>query len=226
MHDIVTGERNVEEARGYYAMEFLDARRKKPTPYMDELKFERVPRRPTPMRFPLVCRRVLNRDMSVPLTFVIFDVLWHKGIDLTTRPYPVGLASGDLDFTPGLAAGMAGSARVELAGARLAIDHRLAAAASGGRDVAPPGRSAGRRGRVRCDPARGRPLAPAACRGRRHSRRTDRRERWPEHAHARVRSQPGVSAEMRGRRSPLAIDAGPPPGDTLASRRSPLDSAP
>jgi ATP-dependent DNA ligase len=23
--------------------------------------------------FPLVCRRVLNRDMSVPLTFVIFD---------------------------------------------------------------------------------------------------------------------------------------------------------
>ena len=25
--------------------------------------------------FPLVCRRVLNRDMSVPLTFVIFDLL-------------------------------------------------------------------------------------------------------------------------------------------------------
>ena len=37
--------------------------------------------------FPLVCRRVLNRDMSVPLTFVIFDVLRHKGVDLTTRPY-------------------------------------------------------------------------------------------------------------------------------------------
>ena len=40
MHDIVTGERNVEEAREYYAKEFLDARRKKPTPYMDKLKFE------------------------------------------------------------------------------------------------------------------------------------------------------------------------------------------
>ena len=40
MHDIVTGERNVEEAREHYAKEFLDAKRKKPTPYMDELKFE------------------------------------------------------------------------------------------------------------------------------------------------------------------------------------------
>ena len=37
--------------------------------------------------FPLVCRRVLNRDMSVPLTFVIFDLLRQKGVDLTTRPY-------------------------------------------------------------------------------------------------------------------------------------------
>ena len=25
--------------------------------------------------------------MSVPLTFVIFDLLRHKGVDLTTRPY-------------------------------------------------------------------------------------------------------------------------------------------
>lgn len=37
--------------------------------------------------FPLVCRRVLNRDMSIPLTFVIFDVLRHKGVDLTGQPY-------------------------------------------------------------------------------------------------------------------------------------------
>ena len=29
--------------------------------------------------FPHVCRRVLNRDTSVPLTFVVFDVLRHKG---------------------------------------------------------------------------------------------------------------------------------------------------
>jgi len=37
--------------------------------------------------FPLVCRRVLNRDMSIPLTFVIFDVLRSKGVDLTERSY-------------------------------------------------------------------------------------------------------------------------------------------
>jgi ATP-dependent DNA ligase len=37
--------------------------------------------------FPLVCRRVLNRDMSVPPTFVIFDVLAHKGVDLTAHSY-------------------------------------------------------------------------------------------------------------------------------------------
>ena len=37
--------------------------------------------------FPLVCRRVLNRDMSVPFTFVIFDVLRHGGLDLTTMPF-------------------------------------------------------------------------------------------------------------------------------------------
>jgi len=37
--------------------------------------------------FPFVCRRVLNRDMSIPLTFVIFDVLRSKGVDMTERPY-------------------------------------------------------------------------------------------------------------------------------------------
>jgi hypothetical protein len=39
-HDIVTGTRTVEEARQYYAKEFLDYRRRQPTPYMDELRFE------------------------------------------------------------------------------------------------------------------------------------------------------------------------------------------
>jgi hypothetical protein len=38
-HDIVTGRRTVEEARAYYAKEFLDFRRKKPTPYMEKLHF-------------------------------------------------------------------------------------------------------------------------------------------------------------------------------------------
>jgi hypothetical protein len=39
MHDIVTGAKDVEEARSYYGQEFLDARRKRPTPYMEKLRF-------------------------------------------------------------------------------------------------------------------------------------------------------------------------------------------
>jgi hypothetical protein len=38
-HDIVTGARTVEQARDYYAKEFADFRRRKPTPYMDKLRF-------------------------------------------------------------------------------------------------------------------------------------------------------------------------------------------
>ena len=40
MHDIVTGAKTVELARDYYAKEFLDYRRGKPTPYMERLRFE------------------------------------------------------------------------------------------------------------------------------------------------------------------------------------------
>lgn len=39
MHDIVVGAKSVSEAREYYAKEFLDYRRKKPTPYMEKLHF-------------------------------------------------------------------------------------------------------------------------------------------------------------------------------------------
>lgn len=39
MHDIVTGAKSAEEARDYYAKEFADFRRKKPTPYMEKLHF-------------------------------------------------------------------------------------------------------------------------------------------------------------------------------------------
>ena len=39
MHDIVTGRRSVSEARRHYAREFLDYRRKEPTPYMQGLRF-------------------------------------------------------------------------------------------------------------------------------------------------------------------------------------------
>jgi hypothetical protein len=39
MHDIVTGAKTVAEAREYYAKEFADYRRKRPTPYMEKLRF-------------------------------------------------------------------------------------------------------------------------------------------------------------------------------------------
>lgn len=39
MHDVVTDTKTVKEARDYYAKEFLDYRRKKPTPYMEKLHF-------------------------------------------------------------------------------------------------------------------------------------------------------------------------------------------
>jgi hypothetical protein len=38
-HDIVTGQKTVQEARDYYAYEFLAYRRGDPTPYMDGLHF-------------------------------------------------------------------------------------------------------------------------------------------------------------------------------------------
>ena len=39
MHDIVTGAKTAQEARAYYAKEFADYRRNKPTPYMEKLRF-------------------------------------------------------------------------------------------------------------------------------------------------------------------------------------------
>jgi hypothetical protein len=38
-HDIVIGAKTVEQARDYYAKEFIDYRRKEPTPYMEKLRF-------------------------------------------------------------------------------------------------------------------------------------------------------------------------------------------
>jgi hypothetical protein len=38
MHDIVTGQKTPDEARAYYGKEFLDYRRKRPTPYMERLR--------------------------------------------------------------------------------------------------------------------------------------------------------------------------------------------
>ncbi len=39
MHDVATGAKSVAQARDYYAKEFADYRRKKPTPYMEKLRF-------------------------------------------------------------------------------------------------------------------------------------------------------------------------------------------
>ena len=39
--------------------------------------------------FPLVCRRVLNNDLSVPITFLAFDVLRVDGTEVTDRPFDV-----------------------------------------------------------------------------------------------------------------------------------------
>jgi hypothetical protein len=39
LHDIVCGSKSVDEARAYYAKEFADYRRRKPTPYMERLHF-------------------------------------------------------------------------------------------------------------------------------------------------------------------------------------------
>jgi hypothetical protein len=39
VHDIVTGAKTPQEARDYYAKEFLDYRRGRPTPYMEKLHF-------------------------------------------------------------------------------------------------------------------------------------------------------------------------------------------
>ncbi|WP_162605905.1 SRPBCC family protein [Jiangella aurantiaca] len=43
MNDIVTGAKTVEQARARYAEEFLDHRRKQPTPYMERLRFSVEP---------------------------------------------------------------------------------------------------------------------------------------------------------------------------------------
>ena len=39
MHDIAQGTKSSDQARQYYAKEFADYRRKKPTPYMEQLHF-------------------------------------------------------------------------------------------------------------------------------------------------------------------------------------------
>ena len=37
--------------------------------------------------FPLICRRVLNRDMFLPMTYIVFDLLGLDGTDVSERAY-------------------------------------------------------------------------------------------------------------------------------------------
>jgi bifunctional non-homologous end joining protein LigD len=37
--------------------------------------------------FPLVCQRTLNRDRTIPLVFIVFDVLAYRGRSLIGEPY-------------------------------------------------------------------------------------------------------------------------------------------
>ena len=37
--------------------------------------------------FPALCRRMLNGDTSIRLTYIVFDQLGLDGTDLTERPY-------------------------------------------------------------------------------------------------------------------------------------------
>ena len=39
-HDVMNGKKTAQEARAYYAHEFLGYRKKEPTPYMDKLQFK------------------------------------------------------------------------------------------------------------------------------------------------------------------------------------------
>jgi hypothetical protein len=48
MHDIVTGAKTVDQARRYYAEEVANFRRRKPTPYMEGLRFRPNPQAADP----------------------------------------------------------------------------------------------------------------------------------------------------------------------------------
>jgi bifunctional non-homologous end joining protein LigD len=75
----------VRSRRGWSMAELLPELRGLPTGLV--LDGELVAWKKSQPYFPLVCRRVLNRDITVPLTYVIFDVLRRDGEDLTSEPY-------------------------------------------------------------------------------------------------------------------------------------------
>jgi hypothetical protein len=60
MHDIVRGEKTVQQAREYYKKEFLDYRRGLPTPYMDRLRFAPQGERAADPDRPIITERELE----------------------------------------------------------------------------------------------------------------------------------------------------------------------
>jgi ATP-dependent DNA ligase len=48
---------------------------------------ELVAWRGSELHFPSLCRRILNGDTSIRVTYIVFDLLGLDGTDLTPRPY-------------------------------------------------------------------------------------------------------------------------------------------
>ena len=48
---------------------------------------ELVPWRGSELQFPSLCRRILNGDTSVRVSYIVFDLLGLDGTDVTQRPY-------------------------------------------------------------------------------------------------------------------------------------------
>jgi bifunctional non-homologous end joining protein LigD len=75
----------VRSRRGWNMMPVLPELRKLPAGLV--LDGELVAWRGREPYFPLVCRRVLNNDLSVPITYVVFDLLQIDNTDVSERPY-------------------------------------------------------------------------------------------------------------------------------------------
>ena len=79
------GEFRVRSRRGWNMTTVLPELRSLPTGLV--LDGELVAWKGSEPYFPLICRRVLNRDMSIAMTYIVFDLLRVDGTDISDRPY-------------------------------------------------------------------------------------------------------------------------------------------
>ena len=79
------GEFRVRSRRGWNMTTVLPELRSLPTGLV--LDGELVAWKGSEPYFPLMCRRVLNRDMSIAMTYIVFDLLRVDGTDVSDRPY-------------------------------------------------------------------------------------------------------------------------------------------